>query len=80
MYRRIFQRLLNIISEMKDIRKKDFNLNTYFTKDLGLDKRELAELRLRIEEEFDIKCHKNIFKEFNTVGEIIGFIETERGR
>ena len=65
---------------MTKIDTDDFNLNTYFTKELGLNKRDLAELRLRLEEEFDVRLPKNIFKEFKTIGEIIGFIEAEQGR
>jgi len=65
---------------MTKIDTDDFNLNTYFTEELELDKKDLAELRLRIEEEFDVRLPKNIFKEFKTIGEIIGFIEAEQGR
>ena len=56
---------MKIISRMTEIDTNDFNLNTYFTKELGLDKNELKELRLRLEEEFDVRLPKNIFKEFS---------------
>ena len=80
MYRSYYRRFLKIISKMTEIKTEDFNQNTYFTKELGLNKKDLAELRLRLEEEFDVQLPKNIFKEFNTIGEIIGFIEAEQGR
>ena len=65
---------------MTEIETEDFNLNTYFTNELNLDKNDLKELRMRLEEEFDVQLPKNIFKEFKTIGEIIGFIEAEQGR
>jgi len=80
MYRSYYRRFIKIISKMVEIETQDFNLNTYFTKELGMNKKDLAELRLRLEEEFDVQLPKNIFKEFNTIGEIIGFIEAEQGR
>ncbi len=80
MYRSYYRRFIKIISQMTEIDTEDFNLNTYFTQELGLNKKDLAELRLRLEEEFDVRLPKNIFKEFNTIGEIIGFIEAEQGR
>ena len=76
----IFRRLQGIIANIVDVRKKNLTINTYIQDELGLDEDDLAELGLAIEEEFDIDLPKNIFKEFNTIGEIIGFIETEMGR
>ncbi|MFW9852618.1 MAG: phosphopantetheine-binding protein [Candidatus Thorarchaeota archaeon] len=76
----IFRRLQGIIANIVDVRKKNLSINTYIQDDLGLDEDDLAELVLAIEEEFDINLPKNIFTEFNTIGEIIGFIEAEMGR
>ena len=80
MYMSIFRRLQGIITSIANIRRKNLTINTYIQDDLGLNEDELAELVLAIEEEFDIDLPKNIFKEFNTIGEIIGFIEAEMGR
>ncbi|MHA1347450.1 MAG: acyl carrier protein [Candidatus Heimdallarchaeaceae archaeon] len=77
MYSSIYRRFTSILSEMVKIKKKNLTINTYFEKDLGLDKDGLKELRRKIDDEFSIKLPKNIFKDFNTVGELIGFIEAE---
>ena len=63
-----------------DVRKYVVTINTYFVEDLNMTDDDLAELRRRIENEFDISLPKNIFKEFNTVGEIVGLVEAEMGR
>ncbi len=76
----IFRRLQEIISNIADVRKKNLTINTYIQENLELDDDDLVELRIAIEREFDIKLPKNVFKEFNTIGEIIGFIEAEMGR
>ena len=41
---------------------------------------DLLKLSRIIEREFDIVMPENILYEFNTVGEIVGFIEQEIGR
>jgi acyl carrier protein len=80
MYSSIYRRFTKLISGMTDVKKKDLTINTYFEKDLGLDKNGLKILRRKIEDEFSIELPKNILKEFNTIGELIGFIEAEFGR
>ncbi len=80
MYSSILTRLRLIIAEMAEVRSHVITTNTYFEDDLNLDKDSLRELKARLEDEFDIKLPKSVFKEFNTVGEIVGFIEAEMGR
>jgi acyl carrier protein len=80
MYSSILTRLRLIIAEMAEVRSHVITTNTYFEDDLNLSKDALKELGKRLEDEFDVKLPKNIFKEFNTVGEIVGFIEAEMGR
>ena len=80
MYSSILTRLRLIIAEMAEVRSHVITTNTYFEDDLKLNKDNLSELKTRLEDEFDIKLPKNVFKEFNTVGEIVGFIEAEMGR
>ena len=74
MYSSILTRLRLIIAEVAEVRSHVITTNTYFEDDLNLDKDGLKELRARLEDEFDIKLPKTVFKEFNTVGEIVGFI------
>jgi len=66
--------------EVADVKKYVVTINTYFVDDLNMNEDDLAELRKRIENEYDISLPKNIFKEFNTVGEIVGLVEAEMGR
>jgi len=80
MYSSILTRLRLIIAEVAEVRSHVITTNTYFEDDLNLDKDNLNELSARLEDEFDVKLPKRVFKEFNTVGEIVGFIEAEMGR
>ena len=80
MYSSILIRLRLIIAEVAEVRSHVITTNTYFEDDLNLDKDGLKELSARLEDEFDVKLPKRVFKEFNTVGEIVGFIEAEMGR
>ena len=80
MYSSILTRLRLIIAEMAEVRSHVITTNTYFEDDLNLDEDSLSELKARLEDEFDVKLPKRVFKEFNTVGEIVGFIEAEMGR
>jgi len=80
MYSSILTRLRLIIAEMAEVRSHVITTNTYFEDDLNLTKDNLNELSARLEDEFDVKLPKKVFKEFNTVGEIVGFIEAEMGR
>ena len=77
MYSSIQRRLLNLIIDMTGEKRKNLLSNTYFSKDLGMDSKQLNILRKKIEDEFGIKLPKNILKEFETIGEMIGIIETE---
>ena len=66
--------------KLTKVRKSKITINTYFQNDLGMSDQDLIELSRIIEREFDIVMPKNILYEFNTVGEIVGFIEQEIGR
>ena len=77
MYSGIYRRFIRLITDLTDVKKKNLTINSYFEKDLGFDKNKLEILRKKVADEFRIKVPKNIFKEFNTIGEIIGFIEAE---
>jgi len=80
MYSSIFHRLRKIIIEVTDVKRYVVTINTYFEGDLKMNEDDLVELGKRVENEFDVSLPKNIFKEFNTVGEIVGLIEAELGR
>ena len=69
-----------MLVKLTKVRKKKITINTYFQEDLGMSDQDLQELAWVIEREFDIVMPENILYEFNTVGEIVGFIEQEIGR
>jgi acyl carrier protein len=66
--------------KLTKVKKRKITINTYFQNDLGMSDQDLIDLALIIEKEFDIVMPENILYEFNTVGEIVGFIEQEIGR
>ncbi len=80
MYQTIFYKFRKILMKLTKVRKNKITINTYFQNDLGMSDQDLIELSRIIEREFDIIMPENILYEFNTVGEIVGFIEQEIGR
>ena len=80
MYQTIFYKFRKILVRLTKIRRNKITINTYFQDDLGMSDQDLIELSRIIEQEFDIFMPENILYEFNTVGEIVGFIEQEIGR
>ena len=80
MYQTIFYKFQKILAKLTKVKKKKININTYFQNDLGMSDEDLIDLARIIEREFDILMPENILYEFNTVGEIVGFIEQEIGR
>ena len=80
MYQTIFYKFQKILVKLTKVKKKKITINTYFQDDLGMSDQDLIDLSRIIENEFDIVMPENILYEFNTVGEIVGFIEQEIGR
>jgi acyl carrier protein len=80
MYQTIFYKFRKMLVKLTKVRKSKITINTYFQNDLGMSDQELVKLSKIIEKEFDIFMPENILYEFNTVGEIVGFIEQEIGR
>ena len=80
MYQTIFYKFRKILAKLTKVRKNKITINTYFQNDLGMSDQDLIKLSKIIENEFDIFMPENILYEFNTVGEIVGFIEQEIGR
>ncbi|NPD89825.1 MAG: hypothetical protein HGN29_14020 [Asgard group archaeon] len=80
MYQTIFYKFQKILAKLTNVRKSKITINTYFQEDLGMNEDDLVNLSFLIEREFDIIMPENILYEFNTVGEIVGFIEQEIGR
>ncbi|MHA1224499.1 MAG: acyl carrier protein [Candidatus Heimdallarchaeaceae archaeon] len=79
MYKSIANRLRKIVGELTGVNPKYLSLSTSIIKTLHFDDKEMVKLRKKIEEEFDVNLPKNIFHEFHTIGELVGFIETEIG-
>ncbi|MCG3226819.1 MAG: hypothetical protein H7645_07865 [Candidatus Heimdallarchaeota archaeon] len=80
MYQTIFYKFQKILVKLSKVKKSKITINTYFQEDLKMSDQDLLELAWIIEREFDIVMPENILYEFNTVGEIVGFIEQEIGR
>ena len=80
MYQTIFYKFQKMLVKLTKVKKRKININTYFQDDLGMSDQDLLNLSRIIEREFDIVMPENILYEFNTVGEIVGFIEQEIGR
>lgn len=66
--------IINIVLENKNLKTiSEINLNDNLRNDLGFDSFDLAELTVRIEDEFEIDVFSNGL--INTVGEIVNMLK-----
>ena len=70
----ILEKLKDLISDQLGIDKDDITAETYFSQ-LGADSLDIAEIILRIEEEFDIELsNEEVGK---TIGSLVTYIDTK---
>ena len=72
----ISNKLSNILVNKIGLEKSEITPDASFTKDLGIDSLDYAELVMEFEQAFDIKINDTDTKDLNTIGEFISFIES----
>ncbi|MFK0311100.1 acyl carrier protein [Pseudomonas sp. NPDC090233] len=70
----IENRAKKIIIEILNIEDKEINATASFTKDLGADELEAAELILEFEKQFEITIPENDQENLTTLGNVIAYI------
>lgn len=76
----IFKKVRAIISEQLDKKEDEITMESRFVEDLGADSLDIYELLYLLEEAFDDKIPENEASEFETIGDVVAFIEKKRVR
>mgnify|MGYP002639638959 CR=1 FL=1 len=74
----IFEKVKQIIVEELGVEASEVSLTSSISDDLGADSLDAVELIMAIEDEFDIKVSDEAAQAFETVQQIVTFIEGEK--
>lgn len=69
------ERVINIISSVCEIDKKDIKLDSNLVNDLELESLDVVDLVVAFEKEFSIKIDDKDIKQFQTVEDIVKYLE-----
>ena len=69
------EKVINIISSVCDIDKKDIKLDSNLINDLELESLDVVDLVVAFEKEFNIKIDDKDIKQFQTVEDIVKYLE-----
>ena len=69
-------RVIKCVMDELDEQKAEVNAGSNLVNDLGMDSLDRIELAMKIEAEFDLEINDESFDSFQTVGDIITFIDS----
>ncbi|MBQ3604249.1 MAG: acyl carrier protein [Clostridia bacterium] len=70
-----FEQVRDIICKQLELEESDVTMDTNIKDDLGADSLDLVDLAISLEDEFEVEVPDNILEKFETVGDIVKFIE-----
>lgn len=71
----MFEKLRDVIVDNLNCEADEVTLEARLKEDLNADSLDAVELSMAIEEEFDVTVPENALKDFETVGDIVKFLE-----
>ena len=71
----VFDKLKAIIAEQLSIDESDINMDTNLMKDLEADSLDAVEIIMALEEEYDIEIPDEEAEKFQTVDDIVKYVE-----
>ena len=74
----IFEKVKQIIVDELGVEANEIKLESHISNDLGADSLDAVELIMAIEDEFEIKVSDEAAQAFETVQQIVTFIEGEK--
>lgn len=74
----IFERVVRVVIEKTEIAREEVGPDSHFERDLLMDSLDLVELMLALEEEFRQSIPEEKAQGFQTVGQIVRFIEGQQ--
>ena len=70
-----FEQIRDIICKQLELEESDVTMDTNIKDDLGADSLDLVDLAISLEDEFDTEVPDNALEKFETVGDIVRYIE-----
>ena len=70
-----FEQVREIICKQLELEESDITMETNIRDDLGADSLDLVDLAISLEDEFEVEVPDNALEKFETVGDIVRFIE-----
>ncbi|MBQ3499628.1 MAG: acyl carrier protein [Clostridia bacterium] len=70
-----FEQVREIICKQLELEESDVTMETNIKDDLGADSLDLVDLAISLEDEFEVEVPDNALEKFETVGDIVRFIE-----
>ncbi len=70
-----FEQVREIICKQLELEESDVTMETNIRDDLGADSLDLVDLAISLEDEFEVEVPDSILEKFETVGDIVKFIE-----
>ncbi len=71
----IFEKIKEIIIEQLGVDEDTITMNTHLMKDLEADSLDAVEIIMAIEDEFDIEVPDEDAEKFQTIGDIVRYVE-----
>ena len=71
----MFEKVKELLVEELQINPDDITADASLSKDLGINSIELADLIMLCEEKFDIEISEDDSNGFNTVGDVVDYLE-----
>ncbi len=76
----MLETLKGIIDEYVNVDLDEVTADTKLREDLGIDSLDMASIACEVEEEFEVEIPDDAVYNVITVGDVISFIETHRGK
>ena len=70
-----FEQVREIICKQLELEESDVTMDTNIKDDLGADSLDLVALAISLEDEFEVEVPDNALEKFETVGDIVRYIE-----
>ena len=71
----MFDKVKQILIDELQLNESEITLDAELSKDLGINSIELADLIMMCEEQFGIEISEDDANEFNTVGDVVDYLE-----
>ena len=70
-----FEQVREIICKQLELEESDVTMDTNIKDDLGADSLDLVDLAISLEDEFEVEVPDKALEKFETVGDIVRYIE-----